>query len=271
MFAFHKNANRYEINHRGFISMQALARESLLLARKGIGYGHDAGEERHNNTADVGVLCSAVNKVGDQSCERKDDYYREEPDTDDTCDRIKDESSCDVELSVLTDNHNCRTKRRKEHLPAETAAITLLASYCVVIAVTCNADGNVIHKPERKVKEDIRKVAEAECADGCEAPESIVGKKERVGDEYKSEGRYYNYYRKEDCTPPFALTELNAAFFLINDVNLMRSGFFILLRFCGLIALSHNGDCANTAEETPYAYYAGCALKLDAKHWSKHH
>lgn len=239
------------------------------LARKGIGYGHNAGEERHNDTADVGVLCSAIDQVRDKRSNGKDHYDREEPNAADTGDRIEDKCSCCEELAVLKNGHNYGAESRKEHLPAKAASLTVSASCCVVIAVAGNAERNIVYKPERKVKKNVRNMACVECTNGCEAPESIVCKEDKVGEVYEAVGCYNYQYGKHDSAPHLALAELDSALFLVDNVNLMSGFAFALLVAYALSALLHNRDGTKTAKNAPDTDYAGCALKLDAKDRTK--
>ena len=127
-------------------------------ACQGVCYGEDTCYDSHNDTADVWVLCLLVDQVADVSRERKNKNDWEEPDAHDTCDGVEEHLACCEELGVLCNNHDFWAEECEEHCPTNAASLTLSAALGVAIAVCRNAKRNVIHKPERKVKKDIRKV-----------------------------------------------------------------------------------------------------------------
>ena len=121
-------------------------RQPFDLACKGIGYRQYAGNDRHNNTADIGVLGLLIDNVAYQNREGKDKHDGEEPDAHNSGDGIKEHLAGDKELQILKNYHHLRADEYEEHLPSYARA-GLLAHLGVVVAVCRNACCYVVNQP----------------------------------------------------------------------------------------------------------------------------
>ena len=89
---------------------------SRLLACQGIGYSHDACDERHDDTTDVGMFGLAIDHIADQRGQRQDQYNGEQPDSHDTGEGIQNHTTGGKESDVLPHDHHLGPQEHEEHL-----------------------------------------------------------------------------------------------------------------------------------------------------------
>lgn len=100
-----------------FIRQAWFNKPCVELARKGVCDGHNAGDDRHDNTADVRVLRLAVDKVTDNRCQRQNQHDWEQPDAHNSRYGIEHHLTRDEECDVLRHYHKLRTNEYEERLP----------------------------------------------------------------------------------------------------------------------------------------------------------
>ena len=220
-----------------------------FLTGQSIGDRQDTSDYTHYYTADIRILCLAVDKVAYQCRERQDKHDGEEPDAHNTRNGIEEHLACDKEFYVLRHDHKLRAYEYEEHLP-QHAVPGLFAALGVVVAVSCNAGHHVVEDPEGKECEYLGDMMSAEGSDRSEAPKSVIGKEEPVGDKYESKRRQHHRKRENNSADKLILANANSSFLKVNRE---------------LFVISTDGNKSeNTAEQRPHTDRQRCALIPDA-------
>ena len=155
-----------------------------ILAGQGVRYGQNAGNDRHNNTANVGVLRSLVNRIADENRKRKNENNGEEPNTHNAGNGVKEHLARNKELDVLCHDHDLRTEENEEHLP-QNGGNGAFAHFCVVVAVCRNTGCNIVDQPEGQEAENFNEMLCIKRSYGGKAPQTVVGKEEIIRKEYQ--------------------------------------------------------------------------------------